>query len=324
MDTMPVGTLEKWDRKSPFGLYEKQGKLYGLGSVDMKGPIAAMICAIEPLMKDAAHLKRELVFGLTYDEENGLRGARRMVTANMIRPKFVLIAEPTMLLPMRMHKGHICLRATCYGQKAHAAKPNEGINAIELAGDVIEELKRFSEELMGVREPDIDPSYATLNISSIASFDRSHERAKSNEVPNFCTVDFAIRPIPGQSAEQIRADITERIVDRARHYRNRRHHSSITVELQIRTKTPTEPMFTSPDSELVKVTEKVSNRKAMGACYSTDASVLQKLGSECVIFGPGSIDVAHKENEHIETSQLLAGVTQIREIVKQMCFGRKP
>ena len=337
MDTMPVGDPKKW-RKDPFGLFETQGNLYGLGAVDMKGPLSASICAVESLVQNSAKLRRELILGLTYDEEAGLRGARRLVDAQIVKPRFILVAEPTMLVPMRMHKGHICLRVTCRGLKGHSAKPNEGINAIELAADVIAEIKEFGKELMGARQPCIDPSYATLNISSIDSADNTIDplkpiKAKANEIPWICTIDFAIRPIPGQSIKWIQDDITQRLVAIQRYIvlldekkigssdeKKIKISSSIAIDLQEKTKLPTEPMYTAAESELVKVAEAVSGKKAMGAHYSTDASVLQRLGSDCIIFGPGNIGVAHREDEYIEIGQLMAGVEKIREIVQRMCF----
>lgn len=324
MDVMPVGNVKDWKTNDPLKLTEfgKKGEWYGRGSVDMKGPIAALICAVEPLVKQVGKFKRELMFGLTHDEEVGLKGAKRMVKDQIVRPRFILIAEPTELIPIRMHKGHLCLKAICQGETGHASKPGKGINAIELAAKVIAELRKFSEELKGVIEPITDVPYTTLNISSIDSTDtETKAKAKSNEIPWTCTIEFAVRPIVGQSTGRIRAYLQDRL-SRVM-WDRKKGNQLVTVDLSDRGKVPTEPMCAPLDSELVRVAERVSKKSARGASYSTDASVLQKLGSDCLIFGPGSIDVAHKPNEYIEKSQLLKGVENFREIVRAMCIGEK-
>ena len=322
MDTMPVGNIKEWSINSPFQLTEKGGKLYGRGSVDMKGPVAAMICSVESLVASAHEFKRELIFGLTHDEEIGLKGARRMVKDKVVSPRFTLIAEPTELVPMRMHKGHLCLRAVCRGETAHAGDPSKGINAIELAAEVIAELKKFREELKGVKESCIDPPYTTLNIATIDSIDkRTKSKAKLNEVPWVCEVEFAIRPIPGQSTDRIRLYIEDRITGIK--WDRRKQGSLISVDLFEKEKgrLPTDSMCIPADSEIVKVVEQVSGKTARGANYSTDASVLQYLGTDCLIYGPGSIRQAHKPDEFIESEQLIKSVNDFRKIVEIMCLG---
>lgn len=321
MDTMPVGNLKDW-ATNPFELAEKGEKLYGRGSVDMKGPLAAMVCSVESLVGQASKFNRELIFGLTHDEEIGLKGARRMVKDKIVSPKFTLIAEPTELVPMRMHKGHLCLRATCKGETAHAGDPSKGINAIELAAEVIAELKKFREELKGVAEPCIEPPYTTLNIATIDSVDKKTGfKAKLNEVPWVCEIEFAIRPIPGQSTDRIKRYIEDRLTKIR--WNRKTGVSLVNIDLVDKEKgrLPTDPMCIPADSEIVKVVEQVSGEIARGANYSTDASVLQYLNTDCLIFGPGSIRQAHKPNEFIEKSQLLKSVDQFREIVKIMCLG---
>ena len=361
MDVMPIGESAKWITK-PFKLTEVDGKQYCRGSVDMKGPIAAMICAVEQLLPQIDRLRRELMFGLTYDEEAGLKGAKRMVDAKIVRPKFILIAEPTELIPVRTHKGHIGLTALCWGKGGHSIVPSKGRNAIVLAAKVISELEEFGEELKGIKEPSMNPPYATINIAEIRG------ASKLNEIPDCCEIDFAIRPIPGQTTQRIRQYITDRLVERIGYDKD--GLPLVTVDLYMLEanrkkdekdmyeavendkklaekeakmgkknrkplikrkwvmdgrkgikKTPTEPMATSADSELVKVAEAVTRISACGECYSTDASEFQRLGSECLIFGPGSIKVAHEPNEYSETSQLIKSIEKFREIISRMCFG---
>lgn len=361
MDVMPIGESAKWITK-PFELTEVDGKQYGRGSVDMKGPMAAMICAVEQLLPQINRLKRELMFGFTYDEEVGLKGAKRMVDAKIVKPKFILIAEPTELIPVRAHKGHLGLTVFCWGEGGHSSVPSKGRNAIVLAAKVVSELEEFGEELKGIKELSIDPPYATINVAEVRG------TFKLNEIPDCCEVDFAIRLIPGQTTQRIRQYITDRLVERTGYDKDglplvtvdlymqeadrnkdekamkeaiendcklaeeeaklgRKNRKPLTKRKWVMDgrkgtkKMPTEPMFTSADSELIRVAEAVTGIPARGECYSTDASELQRLGSECLIFGPGSIWVAHKPNEYIKTSQLIKSVGQFQEIISRMCFG---
>jgi len=326
MDVFSLGDIDEWKTK-PFELAEKGDKLFGRGSADMKGPLAALICAVEPLLQNKKVLKRELIFGLTFDEEVGLVGAKIMAKSKIVKPKFILVAEPTKLIPMRMHKGHLCLRAVCHGQSAHGSQPDEGNNAIELAAKVIAILQKFrDEELKGEQESCINPPYATLNIGVIRG------GTKYNVIPAQCIVDFEIRILPGQSNKGIREDLTARMEEIGWDDSDK---PMVGLELQEigepleppkkgeshkPKKLPTEPVCTPSNSLLVRVAEKVTGRAAAGASFSTDASILQNLGAECLILGPGSIYDAHKENEFIETKQLLLAVRQFREIVRQICL----
>lgn len=348
MDVMPVGNLSAWTFSSnPFDLTEQDGKLYGRGSVDMKGPLAAMICGIEPLISQASQFRRELMFGLTYDEEVGLIGAKRLVNAKIIKPKFVLIAEPTELVPMRMHKGHLCLTAYCWGKGGHAAFPQIGRNAIEIAEKVIAKLKEFGEQLKCVEMPGFTPPYTTINIAEVRG------GGKINKIPGQCEVDFAIRMIPGLTTQRIRDDITQRlekigydekglsivtvglymkesdrIADEEKFQKATKTREDLTKRIwvienerrKIGKKEPTEPMQTPASSELVRTAEAVAGVSARGVCFSTDASEFQRMRADCLIFGPGNIydGNGHEPNEYIEIDQLLKGVDQFREIARRM------
>src|SRR3989338_10188390 len=184
-DTVPVGASSHWDYP-PFQLTEdkRRGLLFGRGSVDMKGSIAAMICAIAPLLPKAGNFTRELILGLTYDEEVGLLGAKHLVESGIIRPRYALVGEPTLMRPMRMHKGHIYLRALCRGVSGHASDPKSGINAIGIAGEVIEKLRVFAGELAMQKNEEYVPPCATLNLGVIKG------GTKANVIAEECIIEF--------------------------------------------------------------------------------------------------------------------------------------
>jgi acetylornithine deacetylase len=309
MDTVPVGVSSHWDCQ-PFKLTEdkRRGLLFGRGSVDMKGSIAAMICAVAPLLPKVGDFKRELIIGLTYDEEVGLLGAKHLVESGIIRPRYAVVGEPTLMKPMRMHKGHIYLYALCRGASGHASDPKSGVNAIGVAGEVIGILNAFANELTTQRCDEYSPPYATLNIGII------NGGTKANIIAEECRIDFDIRPIKGQSSDLIIRDLTARL------HKIGEHKGQPLVSLRL-LRCPTEPVTTDENSLIVTVAEQVTGIKAKGVPYGTDASVLQLMGTDCLILGPGDIAQAHKPNEFVKTEQLESAVTTFGQIAQKICLG---
>lgn len=306
-DTVPASTTH-WDYP-PFVLTEdkKRGLLFGLGSVDMKGSLAAMICAVAALLPNAGKFKRELILGFTFDEEIGLLGAKHLVESGVVHPRYAIVGEPTLLQPVRMHKGHIYLRALCRGVSGHASNPTIGTNAIEVASEVIRKLRAFAEELATQQNAEYDPPFATLNIGVIRG------GAKPNIIPEECEIEFDIRPIAGQSSDLIIKDLAARMHSIGEH-----DGQPLAVLRLIRA--PTEPVTTDARSAIVTVAESVTGIKAKGVSYGTDASVLQLLGTDCLILGPGNIVQAHRPNEFVALKQLESAVVIFRQIAERLCL----
>ncbi|MBI3458790.1 acetylornithine deacetylase [Candidatus Azambacteria bacterium] len=307
MDTVPYGDLNDWT-KDPFTPRLYDGKLGGLGAVDMKGSIAAMICAIEPLVKEP--LRREIIFGLTFDEEIGLIGAKYLVESNLVKPKFIIIGEPTMMKPVRMHKGHIYVEVVCHGSSGHASDPEKGFNAIKVASEAITVIQQFADELKMSKCLEINPPYTTINIGTI------HGGIKPNIIPSKCVINFDIRPIPGMTSQSLISDIKGRL-ENIGTFENRP-----LVSMQA-TRIPTEPVSTDQSSEIILIAERVTGERAHGVSYGTDGSILQKLSSQILILGPGSINNAHKPNEFVAINQLGLAVKQFREITRLICITQE-
>lgn len=309
MDTVPVSDRQAWET-DPFYPRVIREKITGLGSVDMKGSIAAMICAVEPLAKAKERLKREIVFGLTFDEEVGLIGAKHLVNSEIIRPKFAIIGEPTMMKPMRIHKGHIYLKAICRGGGGHASDPEKGVNAILVATEAIRVVEQFAKELKGISCPETDPHYATVNIGTIQG------GTKPNVIPSRCFFCFDIRPIPGMTSRPLIQDLDNRLKNIGT-FKNQPLVSIQTLRI------PTEPVSTEPSSEIIRVAESVTGELARGVSYGTDGSMLQELGTEILILGPGSITKAHRPNEFVTIEQLKLAIGYFRKIAKQICINER-
>ncbi len=312
LDVVPV-TGQPWDT-DPFVLTEREGVLYGRGTADMKGFVACALHALGRL--DLTRLRRRLVLVWTHDEEIGCVGSAKLANALGQRPddwpKEALIGEPTDFRIFRMHPGHVALTITTHGESAHSSKPDLGASAIRAMGRVIAMLERLEVELRSVIRPDLramlDRPFVTMNMGTV------HEGSAITPVPDHCVLQVGYRPLPGDDPVAIRWLITQRLAE---------------LKLPLGTRvswtpgTVTPSLLTPEGSPLQGVIEGCcpeSRGGTLAASFATDGGNLEQLGIRSLIFGPGSIDVAHKPNENLPLSDLHRGVEAIEAIVRHRCL----
>lgn len=308
MDTVSAQPIKSW-RTDPFELIRKENNLYGLGTTDMKLFLAAAIKTAETF--SAERLIRPLALVFTCDEEIGLLGAKHLKRENLLTGiRYGIVGEPTELKPARMHKGYISAEAIIRGQSGHSGNPKKRINAIERAYQFLTALIAYREDELNDYWNDLlEPPYPTLNIGAI------NGGKETNRVPNECRIKFDIRPIPGQSANDIVNDLKglanklEMVDDKPG------------AEIKFHSK-PTEPMETSASSLIVKAAEQVTGKKATGVPYATEAAVYNEAGLETVILGPGDIAQAHQPNEFVDVKYLETTVKTLWQIVTKLCLER--
>lgn len=189
---------------NPFDLNEQNGKLYGLGTCDMKGSIAAILSAVSKM--DFSKNKKGIKLFFTYDEEIGFSGIKELVNRNIEFPKYMIIGEPTNNEIINASKGLLELKITFKGISSHSSKPEEGINAIENCVDFINKLKDYYSEL---KEENIDSKYATMNIGII------NGGRSMNIVPDNCEVQIDFRTISKKQNEEIIKKVNELIDNKA-------------------------------------------------------------------------------------------------------------
>ncbi len=295
MDVVPVEG-QPWS-SDPFKLTERGGKLYGRGSCDMKAFVAATMEALPRLPT----LERELVLVWTHDEEVGCLGSRDLVTtlAGRALPSMCLIGEPTSFRILRMHPGHVAVRIVCVGKAAHSSKPDLGESAIRKAGKVIERLDQLADDWSrDVHFADmLERPFVVLNIGKIRG------GVAVNVVPDVCVLEVGFRPLPGMDEVALVAMLAERIAPWA------------TVELQ----RSTPAMLTPVGTALEVLLRPYSVGVPAAASFATDGGNLCKLGMAPLIFGPGSIDVAHQANEYVPVDELHRCVDVVAEIVARRC-----
>ena len=183
---------------NPFELSEKDGKLYGLGTCDMKGSSISKI--------DFSKNKTGIKLFFTYDEEIGFSGINELVNRNTKFPKYMIIGEPTNNEVINASKGLLELKITFKGISSHSSKPEEGINAIENCVDFINKLKDYYNEL---KEEKIDSKYATMNIGVI------NGGRSMNIVPDNCEVQIDFRTISKDQNEKIIKKVNELVNNKA-------------------------------------------------------------------------------------------------------------
>ena len=197
-DVVPVDG-QAWTVE-PFALSERDGRLYGRGTADMKGFIASVLAAVPAFLAQPLRMPVHLAF--SYDEEVGCLGVRSMLAAleqRPCKPRLCLIGEPTELKPVLGHKGKLAMRCQVQGAACHSAYAPYGVNAIEYAAKLIGKLGEIGEALALPAHHDerFDPPFSTVQTGVIKG-----GRAL-NIVPAECEFDFEVRALPGFEAQAV-------------------------------------------------------------------------------------------------------------------------
>lgn len=307
MDVVPAEE-DGWT-SDPFTLTDGGDRWVARGACDMKGFLAlAANLAAEAV--DAGRWRAPLALVFTYDEEVGTLGAKRLAESfpeAAILPRSAVIGEPTSLRVVRTHKGHFKLRVTLHGVSAHSGYPHLGTNAIEPAGRVIGALAALRRELEAEtplnRELFPEVPFVPLNVGTV------HGGSAINVVPDRCVVEVGVRPLPGLGS----AELMER-VDRA----VRAAAAPFSPEIELLSDSP--PLLLDEAAPIHRhLCGLVGQTTGASVSFATDAGWLQHLGLDCAIFGPGSIEVAHKPNEHLPKDEFAAARTFLARTIETFC-----
>ncbi len=302
-DTVPFDE-NRW-LSDPMRVTDKDDKLFGLGSCDMKGFFAFILQACQQV--DLSSLNKPLYILATADEETTMAGARFFANSGMIKPDVAIIGEPTNLVPVVMHKGHMSHKISIKGQAGHSSKPANGINAIEVMYQVISELLKLKEQLTQSYKNDaFDVQAPTLNLGAI------HGGDNANRICGHCELDIDMRSLPGMKDEELVSWLSKALEPIAEKYPGR---------LTIAELDPSSPSFQQPaDSELVRTAEKFSGHNCCAVNYATEAPFIQQLGCQTIVMGPGSIDQAHQPNEYLAHSEISKTEQLLTQLICHYCL----
>ena len=310
-DVVPVDG-QNWS-VPPFALSERDGKLYGRGTADMKGFIACMLAAVPHFL--AQPLAQPLHLAISYDEEVGCLGVRTLLDVLASRPEkpdLCLIGEPTELQPVLGHKGKLAVRCEVQGAAYHSAYAPQGVNAIQYAAKLIHRLTAIGEVFAAPERQDtrFDPPFTTVQTGLIQG-----GRAL-NIVPAECTFDFEVRTLPQDDAQQV-AEELERYAQREL----LPQFFDVTADTEIRfyPLSSYPGLYTAAQSAAAQLLAHLTGSEAFSTvAFGTEGGLFHQAGIPSVICGPGSMAQGHKPDEFITIEQLDACDAMLRRLAGWM------
>ncbi|MCP3427279.1 acetylornithine deacetylase [Rothia sp. AR01] len=295
-DVVPVDGQD-WS-SDPFELVEREGRLYGRGTSDMKSFIAVVLSRVEELA--ARSLSEPVHLALSYDEEVGCVGARSLVEAFAERgelPRACIVGEPTSMRVVRGHKSMNVLRADFRGKAIHSSRTTEGVNAIEHAATFVRFVRDLAEGFIqdGPFDRAYDFEHTTVSVNHVEG------GTAVNIVPADCSVTFEYRTIAEDDPAEIRAALQGEL-DRIQE-EMRRVSPEASIELTVLAESP--GLETAADAELIGFATDCGAEPADAkVAYGTEAGLFHRAGIPAVVCGPGDIAQAHTPDEFIELDQI--------------------
>jgi acetylornithine deacetylase len=295
-DVVPVDGQD-W-ASDPFAVAARDDRLYGRGTSDMKSFIAVALAAVPDFI--AAGSRTPVHIALTYDEEVGCIGVRGLIERLRhapIKPALCIIGEPTLMQPVVSHKGKRSLRCRVHGLESHSALSHEGVNAVEIASDIVAQIRRMAKRKRseGPYDPGFSPPYTTIHTGTIAG------GTALNIVPRECRFDFEIRHLPVDDPETLKAELAHH----ADAILPEMHALSPRTGIEFEEFNAIPALSTEADSEVVRLAQSLTGANSVGkVSFGTEGGLYQQAGIPTVICGPGSIEQAHRPNEWIALDQI--------------------
>ncbi|MCQ3031142.1 acetylornithine deacetylase [Pseudomonas syringae] len=283
----------------PFELSEKEGRLYGRGTADMKGYIACVLALVPELTRNT--LRMPVHIALSYDEEVGCLGVRSLLEvlgSKPVKPLLCVIGEPTELKPVLGHKGKVAMRCDVHGLACHSAHAPSGVNAIEYAAQLINELGRLGKALQAEERQDarFDPPFSTVQIGVIGG------GVALNIVPEHCRFDFEVRSLPVEDPRHVisalHAYAQNELLPAMR---------AVSGQSDIRlTELSSYPgLDISMHSQAAELIAEFCGSRSFGTvAFGTEGGLFDQSGIPAVVCGPGSMAQGHKPDEFISVEQL--------------------
>lgn len=303
-DTVPFD--EGGWRSDPFGLREADGRLYGLGTCDMK---AFLALAVEASRRyQASDLSEPLIVLGTADEETAMSGAKALVEAGRPRARHAVIGEPTDMRPVRMHKGMMMEAIRVQGHSGHSSDPSLGANAMEGMHRVIADLMDWRDEL-GRRhhEPAFGVPVPTLNLGYV------HGGDNPNRICASCELGIDLRPLPGMDRDMLRRELRDRLSRVV-------GGNGLTLEFDTLFD-GADPMETDANAPIVRAAEALTGHSAEAVAFSTEAPYLAALGMDVVVLGPGNIEQAHQPDEFLPLERVQPTLDMLDSLIRRFCVN---
>lgn len=309
-DVVPVAG-QAWT-SDPWALTERDGRLYGRGTCDMKG-FDAIALALVPEML-AAPLKRPIHIALSYDEEFGCRGARVLIEAmakDGLSPAAVIVGEPSMMKVVTGHKGGLRMRTTVRGHAVHSSRIDVGVSAVMVAGELIhwhnQTMARNKAQTPATNG--FEPPYSTLHVGVVEG------GTAVNIAAEHCSFTHEVRCIPGERQEDYVALYKARLAEIEPGMKAIAPETGI--DFEVTSDTPAMGPETDGAAEALCRRLTGDNGRHVVA-YGTEGGLFQRAGWSTVVCGPGDIAQAHQPDEFLSVAQLEAGTAFIRSLIADL------
>jgi acetylornithine deacetylase len=299
VDTVPVDG-QAWTA-DPFVLRRDDGRLYGRGTCDMKGFVASCLAAVPALQ--ARGLTKPVHLFITYDEEVGCFGARRLIedlVQSGLKPAWCIVGEPSGMQPILAHKGKLNLHVTVRGKPGHSSQPQKGVNAVHAAAEAIAfvsaEARRFARS--GPFEDGFDPPHTTVHVGTMQG------GTILNIIPERAAFNMEWRVIPADDAMRELHGLREHV---ARQIEPAMKAVSAETGFAFEVLVDMPGMSLPPEHPLADTVKHLTGSNSTGkVSYGTEAGFYQQAGIPTIVCGPGHIVQAHQPDEWIAETELAA------------------
>jgi acetylornithine deacetylase len=315
-DVVPVDGQE-WT-SDPFKVEERGGRLVGRGTSDMKSFIAVALAMVPDFI--AAKSQTPIHLALTYDEEVGCIGVRGLIARLKDRPqkpRLCIIGEPTSMQPVVAHKGKRSLRCKVRGHESHSALAHQGVNAIEIAAELVAQIRAIARRKRadGPFDNGFSPPFTTLQTGTIAG------GTALNIVPRDCRFDFEVRHLPGDDPGAILAELRRKADALLPEMAEVDPNCGIAFD-----EWNAIPALSTPiDSEVVALAQALTGANNVGkVAFGTEGGLYQEAGIPTVICGPGSIEQAHRPDEWIALDQVKACEDFLKRLIAHVTAEARP
>ena len=308
---------------APYAATESEGRIWGRGACDVKGGMAAMLAAVARVQAEGAALQQTVLLAFAINEECGFTGIKSLcrlwgteeeaaaeaenlsgpltlAELRELRPARAIVAEPTMLDVVVAHKGSVRWRCHTHGRAAHTSRPEKGCNAISAMVRVVQAIEQFHDDVLSRRAAHALCGGPTVCVSTIQG------GSGVNTVPHHAVIDIDRRLVPGETADVAYRELVDYVT--AQTVTAQAAGSEATIEHE----PPANPSVGLSDADNRDWGETIAGAVRalgepsglIGVPFGTDAWALDNIGIPTVVFGPGSIDQAHTDDEWIDIGQL--------------------
>jgi acetylornithine deacetylase len=312
-DVVPVDG-QPWD-SDPFTVTARDGRLYGRGVCDMKSFVAIGLAFLPRFLERG--LARPLHFALSYDEEVGCIGVRRLIAdigARGIAPHGCIVGEPTGMRLVVAHKGKSSWRCRVRGREAHSSLTPQGVNAVQVACEIVAHIAARARQFRdaGARDEAYDVPFTTAHVGVIRG------GTALNIVPRDCSFEFELRHLPLDDPDAFLADVRAH----AQRLLPAMHAVDPSTYIEFDHLSTLPGFDTGADSDIATVGRECAGAHGHGkVSYGTEAALFHNAAVPTIICGPGNIEQAHQPNEWIALEQLARGEAFMQRLGQRICVA---